>query len=139
MKRKGSSQNVALFIVGVVVVGVIASLGVDRIVDLDERIKVRTVEIPGERVSTAIHTIDALDKAEVQIDLKDEYGLEMKKEGEKHLNYTADTVIVIPGSDYGSYNMDPPVEFEIKEGIDDSICIEKEGEKSNPVVKPGEC
>ena len=137
MKRKGGAETVALMIVGVVVVGIVATLGVNRMADLDERIKVRTVEIPGERVSTAIHTIDALERAEVEIELQDEYGLE-RKEGEKHLNYTSNTIINLPGSDYGSYHLDPPSTFGIREGTDSIICIEKT-EGSSPIVRPGEC
>lgn len=137
MKRKGGAETVAIMIVGVVVMGFIATIGVQRLVDLDERIRVRTVEIPAERASTTIHATAALDDADVQINLEDEYGIEERDNGEIFLNYTSNTVINLPGSDYGSHQIDPPVNFIAEEGISSNFCVQKE--RSSVFIRPGEC
>lgn len=137
MNRKGEAETVAIMIVGVVVMGVIATIGVQRLVDLDDRIRVRTVEIPADRASTTIHTTAALDNAEVQIKLGDEYGIEEKDDGEIYLNYSSNTVVNLPGSDYGSHKLDPPVNFRAEEGTSSNLCVQKEG--SNLFLSPGEC
>lgn len=136
MNRKGGAETVAIMIVGVVVVGVIATIGVSRLVDLDERIRVRTVEIPAERVSTTIHTTAALDNANVQINFEEEYEIE-EKNGDPYLSYTSNTAINLPGSDYGSHQIDPPVDFSVETGEDSSLCVEKEG--SAMLLRPGGC
>jgi len=137
MDRKGEAETVAIMIVGVVVMGVIATIGVQRLVDLDDRIRVRTVEIPADRASTTIHATAALDNANVQINLGDEYGIEEKDDGEIYLNYSSDTVVKIPGSDYGSQKLDPPINFRAEEGISSNLCVQKEG--SSLFLSPGEC
>ncbi|MBC5792993.1 MAG: hypothetical protein H8Z69_03025 [Nanohaloarchaea archaeon] len=125
MKRKGSSETIALAIVGIVIFGLMAVIGINRMTDLDDRIRVRTVEIPADRMGPTIDMASALDEAEIEISFDVEHGI-VRKNGGVHLNYTHETLINWPGSDKNSHPIESKVGLdEIKEGVSDDICIRK--------------
>ncbi len=125
MRRKGSSETIALAIVGIVIFGLMAVIGINRMTDLEDRIRVRTVDIPADRMGPTMDMASALEQAEIELKFDVEYGI-MRKNGEVHLNYTHDTLINWPGSDKNSHPIEPESGFEgVTEGISDRICIRK--------------
>jgi len=136
MKRKGVSDTVALAIVSFVMVGVIVTIGAGNMINLEENIKLRTVDIPAQRMATTMTMVDTLDQAQVQLSMQGRYGLEIRSDG-PYLNYTSDGYTSADSSS-GSSKIDSGIDFTAEEGISDTFCVIKESGE-NPDISPGGC
>lgn len=107
---------------------------------IDDKIRIETIDIVGQRFGTAIYMISGVENGSVQLNLQKEYGLNKKKleEGETPLvNYTAGSLPLSILQEYGEAPIRTPVDFSMEPGRDKEFCIRKKSNEIN--LRPGEC
>jgi len=123
---KGQAQYVGLAVVTLVVVTTILGTSFRDIVNFEERIYLNTMDLPAERVGTAVYSMDAVERGEVELEMPVEYGIESRR-GSIYLNYSMETVVGETKSSEIKIH-DPKnvvVEFDVEEGVSDTFCINK--------------
>lgn len=132
---KGAAEIIGLTVVAFAVIAAVATLGIDNLKLIEERIALNTISIAGERVEVAAYSLDSVEEGELQIQLRDEYNLSSQG-GEDYIVYEYNGIL--PGEEEKSKSrIDPPVTAEIvREGKSEYVCLKK---RSRVNIYSGEC
>jgi hypothetical protein len=134
---KGMSQTIGLAIVAFFAVALVMNIGIERVVELDDRISLNTVPLVTERVEIAIYGLETTPEgSNVELELRDEYNVTEENDGS--IAYRFDSYL--PNQDETNIRtIDPPGDSRVTigdEGRSKYICIEKTG---SITVNAGEC
>lgn len=133
---KGLSVTLGITVVAFFAVALMASLGIERIAQLDQRVNLKTVPLVSERVEVAVYGMSAVEEGSLEIEMRGKYNLSREDGGE--ISYRFDSFI--PSRDETlSSEINPPedVYFDIEsEGKSKYICVEK---SDTVTLASGEC
>ncbi|MFB6292547.1 MAG: hypothetical protein ABEI58_04100 [Candidatus Nanohaloarchaea archaeon] len=123
MRRKGLLEVIALAVVIFIMVGTIATLATQNVLNVGKLIKRENVEIMGKRVESTLYALEAFEDAQVEMDLKGDYRI-YEEEGNDYISYTFK-------DKEGVYQLQPPygTSFDIKPTKDhepfDTACLNR--------------
>lgn len=131
------SQTLGLAIVAFFAVALVMNIGIERVVELDDRISLNTVPLVTERVEIAIYALEtAPEGSNVELELRDKYNVTNENGGS--IAYEFDSYL--PSEDETNIKeINPPGDSRVfigEEGKSEYICIEKSG---GATVSSGEC
>lgn len=113
MNRKGAVITTSTAIVGIIAATMIGAIGLSDFYSLEDDLREDTIEIVASRVSMALYSMDALEEAELSIDLEAKYFID-EEGGEVVVEYGD-----VEASDENFVNAD------IESGDSQEWCIKK--------------
>lgn len=135
---KGSILWTTRSVVVIVASSLILMIAINTTDSVNGKIRVESIDMVEDRVRAAIYATAGLEEGSTQINFKDEYNLTMEN-GEPYLKYEWAAFSLSILSNRGEEKITSPVDFVVEEGVDESLCIVKEKNAKEVLVKAGEC
>lgn len=126
--RKGVSLPTVMAILAVVISAMFIGISSDIILKPENYIRSNSVFMVSDRISSSAYAMDSMERADMQLDLGDEYKFE-KDTGD-------DSLYIIYGDN--SEKVEPGVGYSSETGSAEKICISKHS-GSNPSIEMGGC
>ena len=119
-------ETVTLAVITMIIIGSLTLFGTQRVLDLEERITMRTVEIPAARVGSSVYMMDGMEEAELVMKFENNYSI-VRHQGDPYLKYEMEKVLTSLGETSSSEKIEVPnsISFSFEEGKSKDFCIRK--------------
>lgn len=88
MKSKGLVETVSIAVVTLIMVGTVATIATQNVVNVGELIQRESLGIMGERIESTVYALDSFDRAKVEMGLGDSNYKIYSEDGEKYISYS---------------------------------------------------
>ena len=130
-------EQVTLAVLTFILIGMLVVFGTERILNLDERARMRTVDIPAGRIDSSLYMMDSIEEGSLEMRLKAEYSLN-RTDGETYLTYHMNNVLISSENSSQSAPISPTAtRFQVEEGENSRFCITKSPDEL--ILEPGGC